>query len=1175
MNHHMSLLRPSLEEPWAVDVVAVVPEIVMASCNHQEPPLASCSHGRWSCVASLQQEDASNIASPSSFANKIKVPIILSVWYSNPQDSLSDQKHTQAVLQLHHDKLHHPVTPKSSEEPNEYPPIFIRMVSTNTSTSSTASHAATDAVYLYVAQPSTGTIFLYKLSAPSDFAKPFAPSCLATCKVPLQQGAKFSDDDESSMNANDDNDEFLTEFVVAWPPQQQSKSAVSPMILVGTSRGNVYWIAQRLAPCSLDAIAVTDANAGNAGSTLSSIFSMVSAAVMTPAKSKPKAAVYNQHTTNDVAAIRSILVRSPTRFSVYNENAICTGDWTVTRSNANHLTTFQNSQAVSESIDWNKVFAHQNGSMAMVVDNDEIVKVELQSACLVRKEHPDGGDEEDDVAATTHMIVLTHHRHAFDATTTRLYWLVLGNSDATTGDAVACGGLRLLEHYSLDRFVDPSSVSCALVPTAHGGCYAVMQAGGKTIHSQNTTPLLLPPIFMCYYQNQVTELDVTVASNYAGAGSTDNLIGQVWCVSSRDEGVAVCGGGGVYMLTNRGLGLVVRRVLPAPASPAKAKATKHVTSAALTPGPSSVSAIQLASHLKSQFLQYYHHQATATAVAPISLKRANLPDLQAAVMQVATSQAESTSAANHLDAHHALLAFLQESGLYHRLSAPCRQSLLTMGQQIVAFRVIKNCKASTKWENDQLTGLSSPMGLLKWLNAMQHQVLSAEEGSDRRDAYLEWLCLALQEAASYRLESRTYRYDLLTLGESYAIDSMDELPAWTTQLPALLKQLLEFWKANSSAAHAGTVQIIVPLTLEASQDLFNWFNSTNVKEQYVDVQRMGVKLMRLVKIDEGTVRNVCFDYRIFEGLCEIAHDHECKSDFAEFTLDKYFESLASKTDLMTGLPFALFVLKWHSDRNLVGHVFNYGKQCPDALSQLIMDDEKLRPYRWIHSTRIGDYNGAAEALVQTVNDHSASTLKITKINLGHAKLINAIVEKESAFHKESAVKRRDLIDKKRELVNAQELLLEGGEENTPSYLLPPHHLLDLAMRRLGTATSLDDKVHVCFTALAVCASMETPVECSKNAITVWTRAIADDHLLWKEIIVKENDLSAPHVRTLVQEETVFGGLVQACVNTGAAWANVQFGPVVESEVLSKLDIQDAQIKLELPRLLHSASVVKQ
>ena len=1156
--HHYSFLRPSTDVPWAVDAVSAVPESIVDTA-----PLACVSQGRWHCLATLQQD--SSLASPTrsnSSSNKSQ-PVILSVWYSHPKDDLTEQKHKQnAVLQLHHEKLTVASENGSNTEASSFTatssqdrPLLLSMVS-----ASSKSVAATDSIYLYVVHPSTGLVLAWKLSA-TDFGKPFPPTCCASCRIPLEQADHAND--ATSNNDTSGEPEHVTALTVAWPPQfnHNDMPVAAPMILAGTSQGHVYWMTQCLAPMSLEVMPVNHSTPSTTKTGyLGSMLTLFSAATTA---------------TNRVslASVVSILIVSPTRFLAYDVYAQ-RADWTVLRTDPR--VTFQPTSNDDSKMDWvaalNNVGGNNNNNShdtLMTAADDAIVGVQLQCACIMTKTASDVDDLVDNNndssrSTTTHMLLLTHHEHAFDATSSRLQWVVVDN-DTT--------GMTILEHSVLDRFVDPSNVSCLMVPTAHGGCYAALQPTLQSQSSMATPKLSLPPpvtVFLCHYQGQIMELDLSVLQDQLVADYTE-FVGRIWAVSGRDEGAAVCGGGGMYLLTSQGLGLLVRRILPAPTSPASKKSSTGYERANVgTPGHGPTSVNQLAVHLRSQFLQYYHHQATAAAVVPPSLKRASLSDLEAAVIQVATQQAENASA-NHLDAHHALMEFLQESGVYHRLSALARHVLLVLGQQIVAYRALKGSKRSSQWENEQLNDLISPKSLLMWLGRNQSRVLAAEEGSDRREAYMQWLCLALQEASLYNLDNRASKYDLLTHDRRYTVDSEDALPDWTVALPKLLTQLLGLLQTQHVAASTDTAQIVIPSALEAYKEYYNWVGTDTVKDQYANVQSVGVNLLRRLKVDDELVRDICVDYHYFGGLCEIAHGHETKADATIYTLDSYFETLASTCDLSTGLIFPMYALKWYSDRNLLGHVLKYGQKCPEVLSQLIMDEDKLKPYRWIHSTRIGDYNGATESLLSSASRQS-STLKDTKINLGHAKLLNSIVEKESTFHKDSAITRREVIEKKRELTNAQELLCNSANDENDRLLTPPQ-LLEVAKRSLETVTLSDDKVQICVTALAICASFDTPVASAKAASDIWSLAISADHLLWKDLITKEDNLSDPSVRTLIREETVFGGLVSSCSDTGKAWENVRFGQLIESEVFVKLDIQDPQMKLGLPRLLHNAAVV--
>jgi len=237
-------------------------------------------------------------------------------------------------------------------------------------------------------------------------------------------------------------------------------------------------------------------------------------------------------------------------------------------------------------------------------------------------------------------------------------------------------------------------------------------------------------------------------------------------------------------------------------------------------------------------------------------------------------------------------------------------------------------------------------------------------------------------------------------------------------------------------------------------------------------------------------------------------------------------------------------MKWHTDRELFGHVLDYGKECPDDLVHVLKVVDALAPYRWIYLARQGDYSATAETLLNEATQQPNMSIGAANFAVRTASIANRILELEKeeqgqAPEKKVTVRRRR-IDQQVELINAQKVLL-GKDADPDAPLWDVMKLLEYALQQIDAAQDRDTHVGLCETALAICTTLEDKNDQRVCAQNIWLRAIISDADRWTHWINHEPDLTAPRLRNAILKETNFGQLLQSNArNTDAGWQRVWF-----------------------------------
>jgi hypothetical protein len=642
----------------------------------------------------------------------------------------------------------------------------------------------------------------------------------------------------------------------------------------------------------------------------------------------------------------------------------------------------------------------------------------------------------------------------------------------------------------INRFAEPSQVKVlGLTVTETESAYAAF-------HQITVGGVIV--MALCPNEEVIQEVELPVQS-------TPSLLPNMMECDTRTHGCA--------LMTSTGLGLRVRyipREVPASAKKARLEATKG-----MVPVNSA-----LVSHLRSSFWQAYQDPETHRPLPP-SLPSAAPEALAQAAVTFATElqhKGDASSAQNPMEWHRALIKFLQERGLYRQVAADGRWQLLSIGQELAVFDFI------TQYDHGSMVdGECKSYGLVDWL---------LEKQDSSNPAWNELFCGVLKAAMQYREDNASYLYDVMNTPTS---------PMWLSHpfIQRIIKRELE-----------GTVELpyVEPLARAALLSFSEHFPS---KQEYKKLQQSAFALLRSIQHDE-TAFELAVQYRYFEGLCELAMDHEKRRDASFFSLEPLFDMIDEK-DVITSYTFAQYVLRWHTDHGYYGHVINYGRHAPKDLDVLMEKDDRLRKYRWIPAIRHSFMDQATESCL--ANGGSGS-LKEVQWALSMAKLTSMLC----VTQKKDRLK---VIEGKLDLVYAQESL-EGSMDGPQK---PPQDLIGVALMKLTSAGSIDDRIRFAIDALAVCNAIDDSNASLDYTAQVWAEALRLDESKWTNWLKTENDLTSPELKDSMIKDTVFGALLQEC-RREPNMSSVTYGRHIESSVLDKIGNAST---LEFSRLLRSAT----
>ncbi len=677
---------------------------------------------------------------------------------------------------------------------------------------------------------------------------------------------------------------------------------------------------------------------------------------------------------------------------------------------------------------------------------------------------------------------------------------------------------KILRTTWISRFAEPSQVNVLGVTTTENeSAYAVFSQSGV---GTSTVMAMLPDEVVLH------EVDLPVMQ-------VPSLLANML---ERDTMTHGC-----TLMTSIGLGLRVR-YMPQDIPPSAKKARYSST-------PSSIPInYTLVSHLRSAFWQAYQDPETHRPLPP-SLHAASPEALEQAIVTLAIElqqKGDASSAQNPIEWHGALIKFLQERGLYRSVSEEGRWQLLSIGQELSSFGYVTHFQrgiyATGNWE-------CKSFDLANWLLNLQEA---------RTTDWNELLSGLLKVAMEYREAEASLLYDVMNV-------STPPQPLWLSHksMQLVLRRQLDAWHQNSANVDRLHAENLVKAALAS----YSEFHPD--KEEFHFIQKLCLGLLRSLNtthemiVDGHTLEELAFDlsiqYDFFEGLCQISVDHEKRRDAATFSLDPLFETIKGR-DLITGYTFAQFVLQWHTDNGLYGHAINYGRHAPNELTLLMKTDERLRQHKWIPAIRQSYFDQATESFLANceLDQGSVSSMQWA---LSMAKLTNQLVATQNQ-------ERQKLIDRKLDLVSAQQMLQEGTETSNDIPLQAPEQLVVTAVQRLRDSASMDDRVRFATIALAVCNAMDDNAASIESTSQVWAEALRLDKSIWISCFKMESDLTSPALKDRIMEDTIFGNLLHECRREGTM-STVSYGRHIESAVIEK--VGGGIGKMELTRLLRSVT----
>jgi hypothetical protein len=562
----------------------------------------------------------------------------------------------------------------------------------------------------------------------------------------------------------------------------------------------------------------------------------------------------------------------------------------------------------------------------------------------------------------------------------------------------------------------------------------------------------------------------------------------------------------------------------------------------------------LVSHLRSHFWESYKNPTVDRPMPPSLLQSDG--NREKAIINVAMElqrKGGSTSPSIAMEWHEAFVKMTLDGGLYRCLSDESKWRMFAIGQEISVCKEIadtllhKHKHADVDWIESL-----QPYDLGGWFLKIQaNEELS---GWQNVGVWHDILCLAFDEFWKFR-EMTASIYDIHT----------DDGPlTWIGDhsMQDMFRRQLRIFKANPASAPSSVIEVVVKTALFSYHQ--TWYVSQNdeSKEKFAKMQKAAISLLRMTNGGNDEVAfDLCSQYEYFEGLCEISLSHERKSDAKSYALDSLFDSIHGR-DLLNNLTFPQFVMQYHADRRLYGHVINYGRLCINDLGLIMERNDNLRQYRWIPSIRQGHFDQATNLCLKNCEE----SMDIDKLqwNLSFAKLSNKLV----ASQNQQVLNRQKDIEKNLDLVEAQQLLVGDDTSAGIHSLMPPEKLIDLALNKLADAYDIDDRVKFALIALAVCTSISDESVVFENTSKVWSECLLLNGAQWTEWSTLGFGEDLQSVREEALTETVFGVLLREC-RKDHSLAKVTYGRHIESEVIDR--VQGDENRESFTRLLRTVA----
>lgn len=664
----------------------------------------------------------------------------------------------------------------------------------------------------------------------------------------------------------------------------------------------------------------------------------------------------------------------------------------------------------------------------------------------------------------------------------RLYWVVFDVDG------------ELIQDYWLSRFATPAEVDVlGVVACEDGTAYAAFAMGGSVV-----SMVLLPE------DSAIQEVDLPPR----------HAPGLFPGMMKRDMATHGC-----FMVATTGIALRTRYLAT------DSQATKRTR----LEEDKGISTQTLVTHLRSYFWQTYQNQGIDQPMPP-SLRHSS--NREQAVLQFALELQEKGNASSYgvvLEWHHAYLKTLQDCGLYRCLSSDGKWKLFSVGQELSAFAAIAE-RLLRKYEHYDLDWISrlTPNKLGEWFWSIQE----AEENTGWKNA-LVWHDI-LEESLG-----AIWTFQEIAAGPMYDIASDYGPIDWISRpaMQKMLRQQMRLWTPKEVVVSSSVVELVAKTALRSFYGSWREVDSEKNKSEFEIAQKRAISLLRSSGdgLDEKAFE-LCRQYNLFDGLCEISLAHERKADAQFFSLASLFNQI-NAFDPFNNLSFPSFVLQWHAQEKLYGHVLNYGLNCNQELNLILERNDELRQYRWINFTRQMNSEDAAKSCLQ--NTDVAKGIENIEWNLNFAKLSNKLAPSKD---------RQQKIERTLETAEAQMILCEGmGNE----FLLPSTKLIEIAIEKLGDKSSLEDQVEVAVVALTLCSTLTDEGSVWENKVKIWSELLLLNGAMWSDWARGGFGNDIDFVKGEALDNTVFGLVLRECRNE-ASMARVTYGRDMETEVIDRV-----------------------
>ena len=432
-----------------------------------------------------------------------------------------------------------------------------------------------------------------------------------------------------------------------------------------------------------------------------------------------------------------------------------------------------------------------------------------------------------------------------------------------------------------------------------------------------------------------------------------------------------------------------------------------------------------------------------------------------------------------------------------------------------------------------------PYRVAEWLLDTQSEVFRSNSLSE--ELWHKVLVAATGSILTFRDELAEARYDVSSTSPREKL--------WTSQ-PAMIQVLevqLNHWKNKQDRGGEIAlpyVESVVKASLASVSEAYDSSSPRTDIEKVNSMKRLSIKVLRDASGGNDQLAfDLCVQHDYFQGICEISIANEKNSLAPNISIDPLFSSITT-TDRLSGFTFAQYVLQWHTDKDFLGHVINYGRHAPELLKRMMKTDQKLQPYEWIPAIRNGFYGNARDFLL----DQSAldSGLKSSEWSLSMARLTNKLVANQNHQASRDVEKK---IDVDLEMVYAQKAILDI-DTMLPDYeeveKKTPHELFEKALEKLDNSTSFDERVGTALIALSICNAMGA--DNFESLSRIWSETLLLDMSRWSEWAYDAYDLATIREEALV--DTVFGKVLEECRRNNDL-SRVKYGRHIESSVLER------------------------